>query len=119
MIGTRVILTGKEANQIEEVESGAVTSWDEVRETYDDPSRDPFTGYVVPILKRISCAELMARTGCRERHIKSIRNGYRNPSVHLKNALTEIAAAYARRFMPEPAADDLDACAALFKIGPQ
>jgi hypothetical protein len=115
-VGTRIIYTGKESNKLEEVENGTVDSWDEVRETYEDSRRDPFRLYVIPILKRIPCAELMRITGCKERHIISIRNGYRNPSITLRNALIEIAAEYARKFLSEPIADDLGACAAFVRL---
>jgi hypothetical protein len=91
-------------------------SWDEVQETYEDARRDPFKLYVLPILKQIKCAELMLKTGCKERHIIAIRNGYRNPSVTLRKALIEITAQYARNHLEEQVEDDLDACAAFMRV---
>jgi len=55
----------------------------------------------------------MARTGCSERHIKAIRNGHRKPSAKVKRILAKLAAEFARKFMPEARADDLDVCAAM------
>jgi hypothetical protein len=119
IVGTRIIYIGKESNRLEEVENGTVQSWDEVQETYEDTRRDPFTLYVVPILKQIKCAELMQKTGCKERHIIAIRNGYRNPSITLRKALIEIAAEHARKFTSEPIGDDLDACAVYIRQIPR
>src|SRR5216684_7775202 len=56
VIGTRVIYTGKESNRLEDVESGNIGLWDEIRATYADPRT--FRRYVIPILKIISCSEL-------------------------------------------------------------
>jgi hypothetical protein len=101
IVGTRVIYMGKESNQLEAVENGTVQSWDEVQGIYEDARRDPFTLYVGTILKQIKCAELVQKTGCKERHIIVIRNGHRNPSATLRKALIEIAAEYARKVLRE------------------
>jgi hypothetical protein len=112
IIGTRIIYIGKESNRLEDVENGALQSWDEVQQTYEDSRRDSVMLQVIPILKQIKCAEIVQKTGYKERHIIAIRNGYGNPSVTLRKALIEIAADYARRFLTEAIVDDLDACAA-------
>ena len=110
--GTRILYIGKESNRLEDVDSETVHSWDEVREIHIDPRCEPFRTYVVPILKRLNCAELARAAGVSDRYIKALRNGHRQPSASVRSALTKIAADYARRFLPEQLADDVDACAA-------
>src|SRR6266849_7047227 len=101
-------------DRLEEVENDNISSWDEIRETYQDPRT--FRWYVIPILRIINCAELMARTGCSERHIKAIRNGHGKPSAKVMRILVEMAAEFARQSLLESIADD-HACAAFVRIG--
>jgi hypothetical protein len=89
--GTRVIYTGKESNRYEDVENEAVESWDEVRETFEDPFDNTWRRFVVPILKQIRCADLARATCTTERYIKALRNGKRQPSDEVRQILTNIA----------------------------
>jgi hypothetical protein len=65
--------------------------------------------------ERLKCGELARAAGLRQRFIKALRNGHRQPSAAVRAALTEISAAHARKFLAEPIAVDMDACAPFVK----
>ena len=99
VFGTGVVYTGKESNRYEDVESESIESWDEVRETYEDPQEDPWRKYTLSILKQIRCADLARATGKTERYIKALRNGKRQPSDEVRIVLTRLAADHERQFL--------------------
>jgi len=112
VFGTRIIYTGKESNRYEDVENESIESWDEVRETFEDQNVDPWTTFVLPILKLIRCSDLSRQTGKSKRFIKALRNGTRQPSSEVKQVLTRIAADFARGALDEQIVDQVNACAA-------
>jgi hypothetical protein len=108
-----IYYVGKESNFLEDVESGLLHDSDEVRARYFDPREaDPFTRYVIPILKYIPLAYLASETGKSERFIKSIRNCRKKPATQLQAQLTHLAAELARHISGITDDDDLRACMA-------
>ncbi len=107
---------GKESNLIEEVQDGLVHALDEVQEIYVDPRKNPWDTLVRPILRRIPRAQLARAAGVSKRYIQMLRNGKRRPSQDVKRVLLRAAADYAQGRLPQPAMDDLAACAAYQRL---
>jgi hypothetical protein len=109
---TSIVYIGKESNRLEEVEEGLIHSWADVQEVYQDPKRDSWLTYVVPVLKKIVRREL-ARAGLSDSQIKRLRNGHCRPSPKTRLILTRTAGDYARESLgPRAPADGIAACAA-------
>jgi hypothetical protein len=68
-------LIGKEANSLDEAESGLVDDWDEVRNVYRDPSRGQWDA-AIAVLATVSRGEAAAQDGP-EGHCENI-----HPSPH-------------------------------------
>jgi hypothetical protein len=73
---------GKESTSLEDVEAGMIHSAENVYTEYPDPKRDEWHGLILPILKTISRATLIKRTGLSRTAITAIRAGRR---PHAKN----------------------------------
>jgi hypothetical protein len=87
---------GKESNKLEEVEAGLVHDPDEVYTEYVDVRRDPAWEAVVAVLKRVPCSRLMKETELARSTIKALRNGHTQPHGRAREALTQVAANFAR-----------------------
>jgi hypothetical protein len=96
----RLHLIGKEANKIDDVQSGVIADPDEVITDYSTgtPSAAWLRDYVLPVLARYPGRQLAALVGANRRSIDRIRRGAQ-PRPALAAALTQLAA--------RVAADDL------------
>lgn len=92
---------GKEANRLDNVQTGLVGRLDEVLNEYRRSSTEWFRDYVLPVLTRYSGRQLAALVGSDRRTIDRTRIGQQPRSV-LKHALLQLAVAVAQ--------DDLAAC---------
>jgi hypothetical protein len=108
-----VKLIGKEANNIEAIEHGEIHDLDEVLEEYADPAYDPWFTLVIPVLQRMTRAQLAKIAGITERAIQALRNARWMPSKKTRAALTHAAGDYARKQLERGIRDDLCACSAL------
>src|SRR5262249_30495114 len=82
---------GKEANKLEEVETGLEHDPDEVYTAYADPRRDPWRALVLPVLRRIPSPELAASVGMSERRLRDVLTGRARPHPDTRMALTRAA----------------------------
>src|SRR5438874_1315760 len=70
---------GKEANRLEEVESGMIHSAQNVYTEYPDPQRDEWMTKIVPTLRRIPLSQIETLTHLSRRAIINARNGRTRP----------------------------------------
>lgn len=116
---------GKEANQLEEVESGLVHDWEEAQTEYKDARLDPWRTIIVPASKllarsgRTTKEDLAKRTGISARQIQR----YWNPKskrdaapreehrAAFTHAVAELLRADMRDREIEPLGDDKAVCA--------
>ena len=70
-------LIGKEANRIEDVDSGMVHCWDDVRATFTDPAYDKWTSVIQPLLRDMTAREIAEKAGVTERTARNWRSGKR------------------------------------------
>jgi hypothetical protein len=117
---------GKEANELEEVESGLVHDWEEVQTKYEDPRLDPWRTIIVPASKllaqsgRTNKEDLAKRTGIGARQIQRYWNPTSDDDIRPRDehrtTFTRAVAALAQEQLRdgevEPPADDVTACAA-------
>jgi hypothetical protein len=75
-----LMLTGKEANLLEEVEHGDISDWDEVRELYARPGAGLWEQETLPTIRRVPASRIAAATGLPIRTIHRVRNSGRRPS---------------------------------------
>lgn len=89
-------LIGKEANRLDDVQSGLVADLDEVLTTYVDPAEDGgvLADLILPVLARYSGRELARLVGCDHRTVDRIRRG-QHPRNDLVARLVDCAAATA------------------------
>jgi hypothetical protein len=97
--GSRTYI-GKEANRIEEVEMGLWQRLEDVMLEYGQ-MLDPWTNYVVPVLRQIPLSVLTAETGLDRRTIQRLRNGHSKPHRPNEVALTRAAGAWARQHLTD------------------
>ncbi len=83
---------GKESNRLEEVTSGQIAAWDEVRQTYEHPDDVLWRHEVLPALKGVAREKLERRTGLSQREIRRIVNGHVRPSADKWKALARLIA---------------------------
>ena len=111
---------GKESNKLEEVEAGLEHDPDEVWTEDADPERDPWRTLVLPMLRAMPIARLVAETGLHRRTFFALRAGERLPHPRNRQALIETAGAFARERLEEAgvetSADDPAACAAYLAL---
>jgi hypothetical protein len=76
---------GKEANRLEDVESGLVGDIDDVLTEYVDPIQNPLRTLVLPVLEDLTSRVVGDRIGVNHTTVVRIRNGTApNPSVRQK-----------------------------------
>ena len=92
----QVVYVGKESNRLEEVQHGLIEDEDEVMNEYPDPSNDPFSRFVVPVLRTMALSPLVEESGLNLSTIKRIRAGKQWPHAKNRQSLREIAATHAR-----------------------
>src|SRR3989442_726039 len=63
VIATRIVHIGKESNELEVVEAGAVHDVDEVLTEYQSPQRDPWAALVRPTLQEFGARVVAERSG--------------------------------------------------------
>jgi hypothetical protein len=99
-------LIGKEANKIDDVQSGVIADPDEVITDYSAaaPSAAWLRDYVLPVLDRYPGRQLSALVGVNRRSIDRIRRGAQ-PRPALAVALTQLAARVAADDLQLPARD--------------
>jgi len=68
---------GKEANHLEDVDSGLIGDMDEVLNEYTDPHRDPIHTLVLPVLEGVTDREVGRRIDVDHKSIGNIRKGGR------------------------------------------
>jgi hypothetical protein len=85
-----VLLIGKEANNIDEVQAGRYAQLDEIITEYHDPADDHFHREVMPLMTHLSGRELARLVGVDRRTIDRIRAG-QMPRAKLRQALNELA----------------------------
>jgi hypothetical protein len=74
---------GKESNSLEDVDAGMVHSAEDVYTEYSDPSRDEWQTLILPVLKKMPLAELVAKTGLSRRALIDLRAG--RSRLHARN----------------------------------
>ncbi|MGD0798489.1 MAG: hypothetical protein ABR910_12270 [Acidobacteriaceae bacterium] len=82
---------GKESNRLEEVDAGLIHNEEGVYTEYTDQSRDEWQMKILPALKRLPLAILIAETGLCRRALLDIRAGRSRPHVGNQIRLIEIA----------------------------
>jgi hypothetical protein len=87
---------GKESNQLEEVEAGLVHDPNEIYTEYEDPAHAPWRSLVVPVLRQTPRRLIMEGTGLARSTVTALRNGHGVPHQQPRDALTRIAATFAR-----------------------
>lgn len=92
---------GKEANHLEEVESGLIGDIGEVLNDYPDPRRDPLRTLVLPVLVDLSDREVGRRIGVDHKTIAGIRRGA-NPHRSTKEKLVGLAWEVANNQLANP-----------------
>jgi hypothetical protein len=83
-------LIGKEANRIEDVDSGIVHNWDDVRSTFADPAYNVRPSIVQTRLRKKRGRDLANQAGVTERAIRAIRNSHSMPSESTKERLLSV-----------------------------
>jgi hypothetical protein len=107
---------GTESNRLEEVEAGLVHDPDEIYTEYEDPAHAPWRSLVVPVLRQMPRRLIMEGRGLARRTITAVRNSHGVPHPQTREALTHLAANFAREQLQAAGKQipdgDLEACAA-------
>jgi hypothetical protein len=107
---------GKESNRLEEVEAGLVHDPEEVYTEYVDLARDPWATLVVPVLRQMLHAQLVAGTRVARSTLTRLRNGHTRPHPVHRTMLIRAAGDFARAQLEAASRsvrrEDLAACAA-------
>jgi hypothetical protein len=103
-----IVLIGKEANALDEVESGVVSDWSEVRNLYHNPT-DKRWRSAMRILGAVPLALVANKTGLSTSAISRIRRNRQKPQPSTQLALLRAAAAVAQNANAEqlPANDSV------------
>jgi hypothetical protein len=111
---SHLMYTGKESNRLDDVASGMVHKWDDVRNEYCDTRHDPWRTLVVPVLALMPLDILANVTGLKERAIRDLQKGRSTPRYHsTRVALVGAVGRYVRESLPKLAPrDDFAALAA-------
>jgi hypothetical protein len=86
---------GKEANKLDERESGLVADLDDVLTEYRNPEQDSFRRLVVPVLRELPVDRIAAAAGVSERTVKRARAG-QPIGRNVRSKLTAYAIQHAR-----------------------
>jgi len=81
---------GKESNTLEEVDSGAVHSSDDVYTEYIDTRRDRWETKIRPALKKIPLPKLIEETGLSRRMLIKARTGKARPHPRNRRLLEDL-----------------------------
>jgi len=81
---------GKEANRLDDIEAGIISSQDEVLTNYSDPTA-AFVELVIPALESYSTGQLAEHTGLSEREIQRVRAASAVPNRTSRETLTRLA----------------------------
>ena len=92
-----VVHIGKEANDLELVQAGLVTSEQEVLTTYE---QDPWL-YLQPVLARIPTNQIVEKTGYSRRMANYLKTGEKGPSAKRFSHVLATAAEFARERLAE------------------
>lgn len=86
-----VVGIGKEADRLEEVQSGLVHALDDVLQVFAHPGFDERRSVIVPTLRRIPARWLAEQTGLALSTVKAARNGHAVPHVRNCDKLVRTA----------------------------
>lgn len=89
------LVIGKEANRIEEVESGVIHDWEEVQPVIVDPTRDPVLTQLVPALGRVSAKRIAKAVGRSVRQAQDYRTGKVRPPTEMIPLLRALVGEFA------------------------
>jgi hypothetical protein len=81
---------GKESNALEDVEAGMIHSANTVYTEYRDASRDEWQTKILPVLKGMPLAFLVARTGLSRRTLIYARTGKFRPHARHRELITSV-----------------------------
>jgi hypothetical protein len=81
---------GKESNSIEDVESGMIASPDAVYTEYPNPRCDEWQTVILPVLKKMALADLVAQSGLSRRTLIDLRAGRSRPHPNNGKILARI-----------------------------
>ena len=75
----RIVLVGKESNQLEDVRKGLVHDWDEVTTEFDDPPYDWWVNVIRRRLSTMTTRAVAAAAGCGNREARNLKSGLSHP----------------------------------------
>ncbi len=99
------LLPRENAHRLEDVDREDVHDLDEVQTIYGDIGPDPWTAYVLPILRELPRELLALVAGISERAINNLWHERNRPSPAVRTALTAFAADHARAAIGDDNAD--------------
>jgi hypothetical protein len=119
-LATRIVHLGKESNELEAVEAGALHDLGEVLNQYQSPRRDPWAALVRPMLRELGPRVVAELSGLSLSAVKEQLAGRSRPHSGNARVLQRVASTLAvdglRASEVEPPRDELDCCAAFLAL---